>query len=153
METYFSISYNGSFLFRTDVFLNDDAAALRALTALRAAFGGHLYRIERSDRPSVWTSSDVTAVPAVEAPKAKSAGVPLTELEQRVLDALDGAAGSNCGDFACADEVDLKALGISAKQYGGVLTSLENKKVISKGVTYVNGKERIVQVESDYFRQ
>lgn len=65
----------------------------------------------------------------------------LTTLEQQVLDAAwNSALASTGGDFACLDEVHVPKL--SRKALGGVITSLENKRVISVDVTYVNGSYR-----------
>jgi len=64
----------------------------------------------------------------------------LTEMEQKVLDALtQNALDCSGGDFACAEEINTKALGLSKQQFGALLTSLETKRVISVDITYVNG--------------
>jgi len=61
METYFSVSLNGRFVFRTDVFQNatdnELARVENALLALRHS--GENFIITRSDRPASWTSTEV----------------------------------------------------------------------------------------------
>lgn len=65
----------------------------------------------------------------------------LTDLEAKVLDACwNSALDSTGGDFACLDEVSVP--GVGRKALGGVVTSLENKRVIAVDVTYVNGSYR-----------
>lgn len=62
METYFSVSLNGKFVFRTDLFLNASESELARVEAtLRALNGGGVnhYKITRSDRPAVWTSKEI----------------------------------------------------------------------------------------------
>jgi len=64
----------------------------------------------------------------------------MTQMEQQVLDALkDNALDCSGGDFACAEEVDTKALRITKQQFGAILTTLEAKRIISVDVTYING--------------
>ena len=74
----------------------------------------------------------------------------LTALETSVLAALRANASDlPGGDFALLEELDAKPLGITRYALGGVVTSLENKKVISVDITYVNGdrRNRVTQVE------
>jgi hypothetical protein len=67
----------------------------------------------------------------------------LTTLEQKVYDALkQNALACSGGDFACAEEVDTKALKITKQQFGALLTTLEAKRVISVDISYVNGSFR-----------
>ena len=71
----------------------------------------------------------------------------LTTLEQTVLDAMIACA-MDCagGDFGIMDEMDPKALGLTPQQFGGVVTSLQNKRRVEvHEPVYVNGDERIVQ--------
>ena len=64
----------------------------------------------------------------------------LTTLEQKVYDALkQNAQDCSGGDFACAEEVDTKALKLTKQQFGALLTTLQGKGVISVDITYVNG--------------
>lgn len=61
----------------------------------------------------------------------------LTTLEQTVLDACwQAALDSTGGDFACADEVFVPKVGRRA--LGGVLTSLETKRMIHMDVSFIN---------------
>ena len=83
--------------------------------------------------------------------KKNAATVTLTPLEQQVLDALhDNAQACSGGDFACLEDVNID--GLSRQALGGVVTSLENKRVISVDITYVNDREKVTQVTSDRFR-
>lgn len=66
----------------------------------------------------------------------------LTQLEQKVFDALKANSENNGGDFACAEEVNVKQLGLTRQQFGALLTTLESKKAISVDITYVNGSYR-----------
>lgn len=82
----------------------------------------------------------------------------MTELERKVLDACwQSALNSTGGDFASLNEVSVP--GVGRKALGGVITSLENKKIISVDVTYINGSYRskgtkVVQITfPDYTRE
>ena len=60
METYFSVSLNGSFVFRTEVFSSHPAGAARAHKALEDNFSKDKgYRVTRDDRPASWTTQEV----------------------------------------------------------------------------------------------
>jgi len=60
METYFSVSLNGSFVFRTDAFSNDPQGAARAHKGLEDAFRGRKgYKVTRYDRPASWATQEV----------------------------------------------------------------------------------------------
>ena len=60
MEVYFTVSLHGMFVFRTDIISNSVGDAARVERALWDAFGPlDGYSIERSERPSVWTTSPV----------------------------------------------------------------------------------------------
>ena len=63
----------------------------------------------------------------------------LTALEQVVLDALrSNSEDCSGGDFACAEEIDTRSLGLSKQQFGALLTTLQQKQVIDVNITYVN---------------
>lgn len=67
----------------------------------------------------------------------------LTALEQKVYDALkQNAMDATGGDFACAEEISTKDLGISKQQFGALLTTLETKGVISVDICYINDNLR-----------
>ena len=73
--------------------------------------------------------------------------VQLTPLEQLVFDALkQNADDVSGGDFAMAEEVNTKNLGITRQQFGALLTTLQTKGVINVDITYVNNQERVTQV-------
>lgn len=60
MDIYFSISYFGKFVLRTDVFSNDPKGAERAEIALNEAFGKFSgYEMTRYERPSAWTTKEI----------------------------------------------------------------------------------------------
>lgn len=62
-----------------------------------------------------------------------------TTLEQSVYDALvQNAAETTGGDFACAEEVNTRALKITKQQFGALLTTLQEKGAISVHITYIN---------------
>lgn len=64
----------------------------------------------------------------------------LTALETKVFDALkQNAEDESGGDFAITERVNYKALGLSATQFGALLTTLQTKSWIYVSVTYVNG--------------
>jgi hypothetical protein len=67
----------------------------------------------------------------------------LTALEQKVYEALlQNAQDCSGGDFACAEEVDTKSLRLTKQQFGALLTTLQEKRVISVDITYINGSYR-----------
>ncbi len=71
----------------------------------------------------------------------------MTVLEQKVFDALkQNAEDCSGGDFACAEEVDTKSLGITKQQFGALLTTLQEKRLIGVDVVYVNGDRKVTQV-------
>jgi hypothetical protein len=70
---------------------------------------------------------------------AAPAAVALTSKEQRVLDALVRNGRGNGGDFACAEDIDTKALQLTKQQFGALLTTLQTKGRIDVHVVYVNG--------------
>jgi hypothetical protein len=61
METFFTVSLNGKFVFRTDIILNGSEGELAKVEAtlrlLRAS--GENYRITRTERPAFWQSTEV----------------------------------------------------------------------------------------------
>ena len=60
METYFSVSRYGAFLFRTDIISNSAAEAAKVQQVLRAVFkDSDGYEVTRSDRPSAWTVTEL----------------------------------------------------------------------------------------------
>lgn len=64
----------------------------------------------------------------------------LTPKELAVFEALkQNAEAYTGGDFACAEEVNTRALGLSKQAFGGLLTTIAAKGLISVDITYVNG--------------
>lgn len=71
----------------------------------------------------------------------------LTELETKVLAILkQNADDISGGDFAIMEEVDVRSLSLNRQQLGGVVSSLDQKKVIRIDVTYVNNRQRVTRV-------
>lgn len=66
----------------------------------------------------------------------------LTPREAAVLDALRVSGAGNGGDFAVVEDIDAAALGLSAQQFGALLTTLETKRRIDVDVVYINGSFR-----------
>jgi len=58
MEIFFSISYRGVFVFRTDIF-TDETSAKRAQLALAEAFTQDGYELTRSQRSATWYCKDI----------------------------------------------------------------------------------------------
>ena len=71
----------------------------------------------------------------------------LTPLEAKVLDAMKTAAmDATGGDFGLMDEVDYKALGLTGQEFGGVVTALGNKGLVTVDDPYkVNNEYWVTQ--------
>jgi len=71
----------------------------------------------------------------------------MTALETTVLAAMvQNALDAAGGDFGFMDEIDYKALGLTAQQFGGVVTSLQTKGLVNVDQPYkVNGEYWVTQ--------
>ena len=74
----------------------------------------------------------------------------MTTMEANVLEALkQNSLDCSGGDFACAEEVDVRALKMTKQQFGAILTTLQTKRLIQVDVVYVNGGTKVTQVTFD----
>jgi hypothetical protein len=140
-----NVSLNGTHFFATDKRSAQSTHQAKALVAtFRKAFPkAEGYRITVTKWETLGQTFDLDTIDPP-TPPVVTYLTKITELEGRVLDALNKSNDGNGGDFGIIEDITVD--GLSRQALGGVLTSLQAKNIITvHEAILVNGDTRVTQ--------